>query len=287
MNIFITGLNGFIATHLANFLSEQGHVICGSTSRPKAQISNNSARPIYSLKLGNAVDRSIFQDVEAVIHCAYDFEPGALKKNIQGTLTIAEAARNQGVQRQIFISSLSARPDAATEYGKAKYEIERYFLQHGGIVVRPGTVIGEGGVFGKIIELMKKYPFLPLPNGGKSPMHLIGIVDLCISITEILNRKGPSEFNLYYPEKPTLRTLLTQIKIMLRRDIMLIPFPAGFLLFPLEFLKWLGVRTPIDVDNLKGFIKSQDMTHRSNLESVMRVIPALETSLKKSFVSPR
>lgn len=231
------------------------------------------------------MDRSIFQDVETVIHCAYDFEPGALMKNIQGTIAIAEAARNQGVQRQIFISSLSARPDAVTEYGKAKYEIERYFLQHGGIVIRPGTVMGEGGVFGRIIELMKKYPVLPLPNGGKSQMYLIGIVDLGISITEILNRKGPSEFNLYYPEKPTLRTILTQIKFVLQRNVMLIPLPAGFLLFPLEFLKWLDVRTPIDVDNLKGFIKSQDMTHRSNLEIVMRVIPALETYLKQSFLS--
>ncbi|OGL51393.1 MAG: hypothetical protein A3C43_06925 [Candidatus Schekmanbacteria bacterium RIFCSPHIGHO2_02_FULL_38_11] len=285
MNIFITGLNGFIATHLASFLSERGNVICGSTSRPNTQISNNRARHIYSLKLGNSVDRSIFQDVDAVIHCAYDFKPGALKRNIQGTIAIAEAARSQGIQKQVFISSLSARPDAVTEYGKAKYETERYFLQNGGVVIRPGTVIGNGGVFGRIVKLMKKCPVLPLPNGGKSQMYLIGIVDLCISIAEILNRKGPSEFNLYYHEKPALRTILTQMKFILQCNVLLIPLPAIFLLFPLEFLKWLGIRTPIDVDNLKGFIKSQDMAHRSNLEIVMSKIPSLETSLRENFES--
>ncbi|MFC2166797.1 NAD-dependent epimerase/dehydratase family protein [Acidobacteriota bacterium] len=287
MNIFITGINGFIASHLAHFLSGQGQTIDGSTSKPHTQISNSCLRHIYSQKLGDSVDESIFQDVEAVIHCAYDFEPESRAKNIQGTTAIAEAARNQGVQKQLFISSLSARPDAVTEYGKAKYEIERYFLQHEGIVIRPGTVLGEGGVFGKIIELMKKYPVLPLPNGGKSQMYLIGIDDLCTSIAEILNRKAPLEFNLYYPEKPTLRTILTQIKSILQRNVKLIPFPASFLLLPLKFLKWLGIRAPIDVDNLKGFIKSQDMTPRSNLDIVMNKIPDLETSLEKSLVSRR
>ncbi len=286
MNIFITGINGFIATHLANVLSEQGHVIKGSTSKPETQISNNCAKPIYSLKLGDhSIDRSMFQDVEAVIHCAYDFEPGALEKNITGTITIAEAARNQGVRKQVFISSLSAHPDAVTEYGKAKYELERYFLQHKGIVIRPGTVIGDGGVFGKILTLMKKSPILPLPSGGKSQMYLIGIADLCLSITKIFDRKGPSEFNLYYPEKPTLRSVLTQIKSVLPCKVKMIPIPASFLLLPLELLKRLHIRTPIDVDNLRGFIKSQDMTFRSNLEIVLGVTPNLKTSIKRSFVS--
>jgi len=208
-------------------------------------------------------------------------------KNIEGTLAIAEAARNAGVQTQVFVSSLSARPDAVTDYGKAKYEIEQYFLQNKGIVIRPGTVIGNGGVFGKIITLMKKSPVLPLPNGGKSPMYLIGIADLCLAITKILHRKGPSEFNLYYPEKPTLKAILTQIKSMLSCRVKTIPIPASFLLWPLEILKRMHIRTPIDVDNLKGFIKSQDKTFRSDLEIVLGEIPNFETSLKNSLRPPR
>ena len=219
MNVFITGINGFIASHIGNHLSKQGYTVCGSSSRPDGPIVNSRIVNVYPLLLGDPVQGSIFQEVETVIHCAHDFRPGALRKNIEGTIAIAEGALKEGVEKQIFISSLSARVDAITEYGKAKYETERYFLQHMGIVIRPGTVVGDGGVFGRIVGIMKKFPVLPLPGGGKSKMYLIGIVDLCRSISMVLDRKGPSEFNLYYPETPSLRSVLTQMKILLQRKV--------------------------------------------------------------------
>ncbi len=285
MNIFITGINGFIANNLVNCLLEQEtYSIYGSTSKPKSQIANKLVKHVYPLSFSDSIDGNMFQNIDVIIHCAHDFEWGALKKNIQGTIAIAEAARHQGVSKQIFISSLSARSDAITEYGKAKYEIERYFLQHQGIIVRSGTVLGMGGIFGKIVGLMKKFPALPLLDGGKSQMHLIGIMDLCKSISLILNREGPLEFNLYYSETHTLRTVLTLMKILLQRNVLLIPLPAVLFIWPLEALKRMGVRLPIDVDNLKGFAKSQKTIHHSDLKTIMESAISLESTLKESFM---
>ena len=284
MNIFITGINGFIANHLACFLSKQGHTIYGSTSKLNTKaFDENVVKQVYSLQFLEPIDKKLFQEMDMIIHCAHDFERGALKKNTQGTIAIAEVARQQGVAKQIFISSLSARPDAITEYGKAKYETERYFLQHQGIIVRSGTVLGREGIFGKIVGLMKKFPALPLLDGGKSQMHLIGIMDLCKSISLILNREGPLEFNLYYSEKHTLRTVLTLMKILLQRNVLLVPLPAVLFIWPLEALKRMGVRLPIDVDNLKGFAKSQKMIHHSDLKIIIGPTLSLQKALKKAL----
>ena len=107
MKVFITGINGFIASHLAQFLSDQGNLVYGSTTKLQTQYSNNHVRHIYNYNLGDSIDSSLFQDIQTVIYCAHNFEPGSLNKNIQGTIAIAEAAWHQGVQKQIFISSLS------------------------------------------------------------------------------------------------------------------------------------------------------------------------------------
>ncbi len=128
MKVFITGIHGFIAGHLSIFLRDQGYQVCGSTSR-RSEPPDRQSTPekIYYHKLGEGFEGSMFAGMDVVIHCAHDFQKGALRRNIEGTLALAEAAKHQQVSKQIFVSSLSARPDAQTEYGKTKYAIEQVF----------------------------------------------------------------------------------------------------------------------------------------------------------------
>ncbi len=150
MKVFITGIHGFIASHLSVFLRDQGYQVYGSTSRRSEPPDRQSIpEKIYYHKLGEGFEGSMFAGMDVVIHCAHDFQKGALRRNIEGTLALAEAANHQQVSKQIFVSSLSARPDAQTEYGKAKYTIEQDFKKNNGIIVRPGTVLGSGGIFGR------------------------------------------------------------------------------------------------------------------------------------------
>ena len=146
MNIFITGLNRFIARRLSLWLSDRGHSITG-TSR-----SSNDRFPSIAWRLGDEIDRSVFANIDVIIHAAHDFTPGAKNTNVSGTIALEQAASASGVPRQIFISSLSTRPDAVSEYGQTKLAEEKYFLSRGHTVVRPGTVLG--GLFGKLAGMM-------------------------------------------------------------------------------------------------------------------------------------
>jgi nucleoside-diphosphate-sugar epimerase len=282
MNVFITGINGFIASRLSRSLQDQGHSVSGSTS----QAGEPTGPPIrsgrvFQHRLGSPVDAAMFTGMATVVHCAYDFQKGALAKNVEGTIALAKAARQQQVGRQIFISSLSSRADAQSDYGRAKFAVEGLIHNMEGIIVRPGTVLGEGGIFGKMVRLVRTYPVVPLLDGGTSQMYVIGLDDLCLCLKRIIETADPSqEYNLYYPEKVTLKEILMIVRRLAGRPTLLIPIPAALLVLPLSLLNRLGLKLPIDIENLRGFIKSQTMIYSSDLPKLLPTDRPLEEILR-------
>jgi nucleoside-diphosphate-sugar epimerase len=285
MNVFITGIQGFIAGHLSSFLQGPGYRLFGSSSKASTGATGQFPEgKVYPYKLGEPVDETMFDGMEVMIHCAHDFAKGALRKNIEGTIALAESAIKQGVKQQIFISSLSSRPDAQSEYGKAKYEIERYFIKGKGIIIRPGTVLGIGGLFGRMARVVKSFPVVPLLDGGQANMYVIGIDDLCRAINQVLKTPDPkAEYNLYLPEKVTLREILTTLRDQLKRKTIFIPLPSKMLIWPLAVLNTIGLKLPVDIDNLRGFIKSQAMPYPSDLQKVIGPYQSMKEILKIHF----
>jgi len=285
MKVFITGIHGFIASHLSIFLRDQGYSVCGSTSRsPELADGRSPFEKIYPHKLGEQFDGAMFAGMDVVIHCAHDFQKGALRNNVEGTLALAEAADKHQVSKQIFISSLSSRSDAQTEYGKAKFEIEQVLKRNTGIIVRPGTVLGPGGIFAGMVRIVKKFPLVPLLDGGNSQMYIIGIDDLCQSIYQIMMAtSNTGEYNLYYPQRVTLKEILIALRNLLKRKTIFIPVPSKFLILPLSFLNTIGIKLPVDIDNLRGFMKSQTMVYQSDLHKVLDSYLSIKDILKAHF----
>ena len=155
MNLFITGIHGFLGSAMAEHFRRRGHTVTGS--------ARNSSEGVVALRIGEPFDPAVFRGSDVVIHAAHDFTAGAKEKNIRGTRAWFEAAAGA---RQVFFSSYSARPDAASEYGATKYAIEKMFLDAGQAVVRPGLVIGDGGLFAKQRAALRKTPIVPLIAGG-------------------------------------------------------------------------------------------------------------------------
>ena len=62
---------------------------------------------------------------DAVVHAALDTGPNAYTVNVAGTQRWMEEAAAAGIGLQILLSTLSATPDARSDYGQAKYDLER------------------------------------------------------------------------------------------------------------------------------------------------------------------
>jgi len=140
--VLITGANGFIAGLLAARAKSRGCRVVGTVRRAGAIAGFDAT---YPCTLGESLQPVLEHErVDAVVHTAYCAGSDEYRVNVDGTTRWLEDTRSHSVSTQIFLSSLSAASEDASEYGRAKRELETRFLPVGGVVVRLGLVIGAG-----------------------------------------------------------------------------------------------------------------------------------------------
>jgi nucleoside-diphosphate-sugar epimerase len=255
VTIFITAVGGFLGSRLAAGLSRCGHQVKGSIHRSPAA----AGRAVVRLALDEPFDPVVFAGCDALIHGAHDFTRGAADRNVRGTIAWAEAAARAGVTRQMFISSPSAREHAPSEYGRVKYTLERWFLDRGHLVVRPGLVIGPGGLYARQRAALLRTPFVPLIGGGVQPTFVIGIDHFVDAITRIVETGTPRETSVFYDECPPLRTFVTAVKRTAGQRAIVIPIPAGIALVLTRLGRALRLRIPVTPDQIRTLL-SQSLT---------------------------
>jgi len=237
---------------------------------------------VYSGYLGNPLVLSFQEEkIDAFLHCAYHSGKDDYQINVQGTRLWAEQAEKNGVRKQIFVSSLTARGHSLSSYGKAKYDLEKWFLQRGHLIIRPGLVLGPGGSFQKMVGLVRRSPILPLPDGGKTAVHLIGIQFLCDVMKEALIHPsgwpGGKTWNLFLPDPVTFKDLLAAIRKSLGTKCFFVPVPSLLLRGVLGILEYLPcVKLGISRNNLIGLKQNEQLAWSSDLKLFDRPLPSLE-----------
>jgi nucleoside-diphosphate-sugar epimerase len=84
-------------------------------------------------------------------------------------------AKEGGVERIIFLSSISAFDGCSSLYGKAKLEIEKDAADVGAGIIRSGLLYGprpSGGMFGSLQRMASDSSIIPLIGSGRY-MHSI------------------------------------------------------------------------------------------------------------------
>lgn len=175
MRVAATGATGYIGERLVARALSHGHEIVALTRRaPEGPLG------WQKYDIGDTGRLELPAGLEALIHLAAttvsaDFHE---ERELQAANRLIEAAARAGA-RFVFVSSQTARVDAPTSYGRAKWAIERAVLAAGGVVVRPGQVYGgpERGLFGMLVRLVRRLPLLPAFRPA-AHVQLIHIDDL-------------------------------------------------------------------------------------------------------------
>lgn len=114
MNVFISGVAGFIGSHLADYLIEQGHKVKGIDNLLSGSMENvNKEVEFFPCDTRDSYVHNYLKDVDWVFHLAANartqlsVEDPMLNHdlNITGTLNMLLAARNNKVKRFVFASS--------------------------------------------------------------------------------------------------------------------------------------------------------------------------------------
>jgi dihydroflavonol-4-reductase len=191
---FVTGATGFVGSHVAHALAEQGaelRLLIRASSDPRNIEDLRADRVIGDLCDPASLERAT-AGCDAIFHVAADYrlwvrDPWQMyRANVDGTRSILQAARKNGVRRVVYTSSVAtmgftSNGQPADEnspvslgnmighYKRSKFMAEQVALEAGCsgmdvVVVNPTTPVGEGDIkptpTGRIIVdfLKKKFP---------------------------------------------------------------------------------------------------------------------------------
>lgn len=252
----VTGARGYVGSHIVQKLERAGH--------KTLRLGRDRQRDDRHFVLGEPVEPSLLEGVDALIHCAYDTGTRAAseeaKTNVNGSLQLLRAAREAGVQRVVFISTVSAFEGCRSFYGQGKLAVERLVRDIGGIIFRPGLVYGDPGrgMFGALSR-MARLPVLPVFDGGRQPFVLVHADDLADAVVEALNWPSPyvgGPVVLAHPERVTFRDILRIAATRHGHRLKTVSIPGWLGVFLLRVLEALRVNPGFRSDGLISMLNS-------------------------------
>lgn len=256
MRCAITGAAGHVGSAIARCFRAHDWDVLAFGRRNAAH-----AQRVY-FQLGADPKALPWQDVDAFVHCAYDFRPQDWPKireiNIDGSIALLRAARENGVKRIIFISTFSAFPGCRSQYGRAKLEIEAAALEMGCAVVRPSLVWSStSGSLMRSLERAARSKIVPLIGNGSYPQYLVFDDDLAELVFALSQSDAPQiarPIPAAHPQKHTLRSLLEILARKQNNRPIFVPIPWRPMHAGLSMLETLGLPTPFRSDSLIGIV---------------------------------
>src|SRR5216683_1629248 len=209
MKAFVTGATGFVGSHVARVLAGQGadlRLLVRSSSDLKNIQNLNAERVTGDLRDPNILETAI-SGCDVVFHVAADYrlwirDPDQMyRSNVEGTRSLLEAARKQGVRRVVYTSSVATMgftsgskngnvadeqspvgiADMIGHYKRSKFMAERVAVEAARsgvdvVIVNPTTPIGERDIkptpSGRIVVdfLERKFPAY-----GETGLNLVDV----------------------------------------------------------------------------------------------------------------
>jgi dihydroflavonol-4-reductase len=242
MLAFLTGATGFLGSHVARVLADQGadlRLLVRPTSnlrnlqRLKADTVTGDLRDAASLE-------KAMSGCDTVFHVAADYrlwvrDPAEMyRSNVGGTRAILEAARKNGVKRVVYTSSVAtigftsnghladedspvALADMIGHYKRSKFMAEQIALEAGRggmhvVTVNPTTPVGEQDVkptpTGRIVVDFLKRKF---PAYVETGLNLVDATECARGHIAALEKGRPGERYILGGENLTLKQILDKL----------------------------------------------------------------------------
>lgn len=280
----ITGASGYVGSRIADRLRQQTRVVeLRRTPRDADDIA-------WSLTSQDDIAAQLRQHpVSVLIHAAWDFTAVTADDihhiNVEGSRRLLASARNAGVRRIVFISTISAFTGARSLYGQSKLAVESAVAALNvasihGILLRPGLVYGAspGGVFGSIRRQIRRSKFIPLMGDGRAPQYLIPEETLADLVADAafggFDSLAGRPITLANPHPWPFRELVRGIARAESRTPILVPVPWRLLYAGLRTGEALGRKLPFRSDSVISFVYQDPAPDFSPLETLNIHIPA-------------
>ena len=242
MKAFITGATGFLGTHVARVLAEQGaglRLLVRPTSNLKNLEGLHAETAMGDLRDAASLEKAM-SGCEVVFHVAADYrlwvqDPAEMyRSNVEGTRTILESARKNGVRCVVYTSSVAtigftgnghpadedspvALADMIGHYKRSKFMAEQVALEAGRagmrvVTVNPTTPVGEQDIkptpTGRIVVDFLKGKF---PAYVETGLNLVDVRECALGHVKALEKGKSGERYILGGENLTLKQILDKL----------------------------------------------------------------------------
>lgn len=210
----------------------------------------------------NLADALRERGVSHLVHAAWDMRSNAradiMRSCVAGSSALLSAAQTAGIERPIFISTVSAFPGARSVYGQSKHLVEDMVLRERGLVLRLGLVYGQqiGGVFAGLKNLVSRLRFVPMIGDGNAVQYPLHESTLAIVIRRAIRGEFDSAEQplvIAQPEGISFKTLLRTIAAAQHKQIVCVPVPWWAVYWGLRCAEALGLRLGFRSDSVVSF----------------------------------
>jgi nucleoside-diphosphate-sugar epimerase len=261
VKIFVTGGTGFIGGEVVRQLRGRGDdVVCLVRNPAKGKAVADLGCELVAGDLGDsAAIRSGMEDCDAVVHAAAVYEVGIpasqrepmREANVGGTEGVLEAAREAGVGKIVYVSTVAAfgnthgkvvdesyehpGKEFTSCYEQTKWEAHQVAKRMIGeglpcVIVQPGGVYGPGdtSATGELIGqfLAGKMPLLPFPETGICFGH---VEDTAAGIVLALDKGTPGESYILSGPVSTIREAIGVVAAVSGRKAPRRAMPVGLM----------------------------------------------------------
>lgn len=242
MRCFVTGATGFLGSHVARQLLARGaelRLLVRSTSRTDNIDDLVAERVVGDLRDAESLKKGM-SGCESIFHVAADYRLWARNgqelydSNVEGTRNVLQAARESGVRRVIYTSSVAtmgfgnngnltdeqtpvALSNMIGDYKRSKFMAERLVIEaaqagQNVVMVNPTTPIGERDIkptpTGRIVVDFLKRKFPAYVDTG---LNLVDVVDCAEGHLLAMEKAEPGERYILGGENLTLKQILDKL----------------------------------------------------------------------------
>ncbi len=261
MLALVTGATGFLGSHVARVLAAQGAQL-RLLVRPTSDLRNiedlNAEHVQGDLRDPASIDNAL-AGCEAVFHVAADYrlwvrDPEQMyRSNVEGTRSLLEAARKQGVRRVVYTSSVATMgftsnghvadeqspvslADMIGHYKRSKFMAEQVAFEAARsgvdvVVVNPTTPIGERDVkptpTGRIVLDFLKRKF---PAYVETGLNLVDATECARGHIQAFEKGRSAERYVLGGENLTLKQILDRLAAItgLKSPTVKLPYVCAF-----------------------------------------------------------
>jgi dihydroflavonol-4-reductase len=249
LKAFVTGATGFLGSHVARVLAEQGADL-RLLVRPTSDLRNIDGlnadrvadRVVGDLRDSTSIEKAL-SGCDVAFHVAADYrlwvrDPDEMyRSNVEGTRSLLEAARKQGVRRVVYTSSVATMgfssgsnngkvadeespvslADMIGHYKRSKFMAEQVAVEAARsgvdvVIVNPTTPIGERDIkptpTGRIVVDFLKRKF---PAYVETGLNLVDATECARGHVQALEKGRSGERYILGGENLTLKQILDRL----------------------------------------------------------------------------